>query len=325
MKLSIVVPVYNVERYVRKCILSIINQDDELFNDIEVIIVNDGTKDQSVERIIDLVDKYTNISLVNQDNLSLSVARNNGLSLAKGEYVWFVDSDDWISADAVKKLLPHLNNNNDIISFGFTQVTEVEETLCSIYFDEVTTLSGIETFRRGCEFSTMAQRAVYKKSFLENNNLTFMPGVYNQDDELCLRASYLAKTVTLLPFSIYFFLRTSGDKHKSIMNTVKPKLGYDYLTVSKSLLEFARQNVHENDVFTLFEKHIAVLINCGINVISKCSKDDQRRFLNMYREFKTLNKCYLNAGGKYFVEGLLFSLFPNKIISIFKMLQLFKG
>ena len=85
MKLSIVVPVYNVEQYVRKCILSIINQDDELFNDIELIIVNDGSKDKSVEQIQDLVDEYDNITLINQENLSLSVARNNGMAVANGD------------------------------------------------------------------------------------------------------------------------------------------------------------------------------------------------------------------------------------------------
>ena len=82
MKLSIVVPVYNVERYVRKCILSIINQDDELFKDIEVIIVNDGTKDKSVEQIQDLIDQYENITLVNQENQGLSVnLKNQGMKI----------------------------------------------------------------------------------------------------------------------------------------------------------------------------------------------------------------------------------------------------
>ena len=325
MKLTIVVPVYNVEKYVRKCILSIINQDDGLFHDIEVIIVNDGTKDMSIEQIQDLVDKYENITLINQKNLSLSVARNNGMALAKGDYVWFVDSDDWISADAIKIIMPYLDNVNDIVTFAFTQVTETEESLHGVYYKEAKTFSGIETFRNKCEFSTMAQRGIYRIDFLRQNNLSFMPGVYNQDDELCLRASYFAKTVTLLPQSIYYFLRTTGDKHKSIMNTVKPKLGYDYLTVSKSLANFSRKNVKEKDIFKLFEAHIAVLLNCGLSVIGKCPKEDQQKYLKMYEKLGGLNDCYFNAGGKYFVEGVLFSLFPNKKIEIFRFLKFAKG
>lgn len=148
MKLSIIVPVYNVEQYVRKCILSIINQDDDLFKTIELVIVNDGTKDKSVEQIEDLVEKYDNIILINQKNAGLSVARNNGMNVAKGDYVWFVDSDDWISSDAIKVLQPYLDNKNDLVPFAYTQVTENCETLHCKYFDEARTFSGKDTFRK---------------------------------------------------------------------------------------------------------------------------------------------------------------------------------
>lgn len=320
MKLSIVVPVYNVEQYIRKCILSIINQEDDCFNDIEVIIVNDGTRDNSIERIQDLIDQYENITLINQENLSLSVARNNGMAKAKGDYVWFVDSDDWITSDAVKILMPYLDGANDIISIAFTTVTETKEYIECVYFDDVKTFSGIETFRKGCEFSTMAQRGIFRKEFMKRNDLQFMPGVYNQDDELCLRASYLAKKVTLIPKPIYFFLRTTGDKHKSIMNSGKPKYGYDYLTVSKSLENFADVRIKENDIYNSFQRHIAVLLNCGLKAISRCSEDEQKKYLAMYKE-KDLNKIYYRAGGKYLLEGVLFTLFPNKKVGIYKLLK----
>lgn len=320
MKLSIVVPVYNVEKYVRKCVLSIISQDDNLFKDIELIIVNDGTKDKSIEQIQDLVDKYDNIMLINQENLSLSVARNNGMAKAKGDYVWFVDSDDWLSKDALKILMPHLDNVNDIITIAYTKVTESEETVEGVSFNEIKTLSGKDTFRQRCVFGTMAQRGIYRKKFLTKNSLTFMPGVYNQDDELCLRASYFANTITLLPQSIYYFLRTSGD-HKSIMNTVNPKLGFDYLTVSKSLVNFSNEHVKEKDILKRFNCHISVLINCGLNAISKCSEADQYKFIEMYRRIEGLNKCYYKGGGKYLVEGILFSMFPRKMVKIYKLLK----
>lgn len=324
MKLSIVVPVYNVEQYVRKCILSIINQEDDLFKDIEVIIVNDGTKDNSVEQIQDLVDKCVNITLVNQDNQGLSVARNNGMNYASGDYVWFVDSDDWISADALKVLLPYLDGKNDIVSFAYTRVTEDEETLCCVYSDEAKTLSGKESFRNRCEFSTMAQRAAYRKEFMAKNNLEFMPGIYSQDDELCLRASYLAETVTLIPQPIYFFLRTTGDKHVSIMNAGKPKYGFDYIKVTKSLSRFKEERVKEEDLIRRFDHHISVLINNGLNTISKCSEEDQKKFCEMYKEVDGLNKCLYGGGGKYFVEAVLFSLFPNRMVQTYNFLNRFK-
>lgn len=325
MKLSIVVPVYNVERYVRKCILSVINQEDDLFKDLEVIIVNDGTKDNSIEQIQDLVDRYENITLVNQENKGLSVARNNGMAQASGDYVWFVDSDDWISADALKVLLPHLDNVNDIISIAYTRVTENEETPEAVFFNKPMTFSGKETFRRRCEFATMAQRGIYRKAFMTKNDLAFMPGIYSQDDELCLRASYLAETVTLLPQPIYYFLRTTGENHKSIMNSGKPKYGFDYIKVTKSLTEFKEERVKEEDLRKRFDYHISVLINNGFNAIARCSKADQDKFCAMYKEAGGLNKSLYAAGGKYFVEAVLFSLFPNsRKVRIYNFLRRFK-
>lgn len=324
MKLSIVVPVYNVEQYVRKCILSIINQDDDLFKTIELIIVNDGTKDKSVEQIQDLVDQYDNITLANQENAGLSVARNNGLKMAKGDYVWFVDSDDWISSDAVKVLLPHLNNVNDLVPFAYTQVTETEETLCCSGFDAPKTLSGKESFRQRCEFGTMAQRAAYRKEFLTKNGLEFKPGIYSQDDEMCLRASYLAETVTLIPQSIYYFLRTTGEKHKSIMNTASPKYGFDYIIVTKSLASFKETRIKEEDLKKRFDYHISVLINNALNAITRCSLENQKKFCQMYKDEPELNKCLKRGGGKYYVEAILFSLFPNKIVKIYNLMKKLK-
>ena len=291
MKLSIVVPVYNVEQYVRKCILSIIAND--LFKEIEVIIVNDGSKDKSVEQIQDLVDNYNNITLVNQENMSLSVAR----------YV-----------------MPYLDNVNDIITINYTVVKENGETPMIVSYTEAITLSGKESFRQKVEFATMAQRGIYRKEFMIKNDLYFMPGVYNQDDELCLRASYISEQVTLLPKPIYFFLRTTGEKHKSIMNNVKPKLGYDYLTVSKSLVDFSEHRIKEKDIFNSFQRHIAVLINMGLRAISKCPEDAQKKYIEMYKDLR-LSKCYYRAGGKYLVEGVLFSLFPSRMVRIYKLLK----
>lgn len=325
MLLSIVVPVYNVERYVRKCILSIINQDDDLFKGIELIIVNDGTKDKSVEQIQDLVDKYDNITLINQENRGLSVARNNGMAIAKGDYVWFVDSDDWLSNDALKILMPYLDHSNDIISFAYTKVTENEKRVEGIFFDEVKSLSGKDSFRKRCEFCTMAQRGVYKKEFMDKNNLTFMPGIYSQDDEFCLRASYLAEKVTLIPHPIYYFLRTMGEDHKSIMNSGKPKYGLDYITVVNSLSKFSQERIREEDLSARFDYHISVLINNGLNAISKCSEEDQMKFCEMYKESVGLSKHLYKSGGKYLVEALLFSACSYKqMVKVYKFLMKFK-
>ena len=100
-KLSIIIPVYNVEKYIRPCMESIFRQGlDE--DDYEVIIVNDGTPDKSMEVIEDIIAAHANITVINQKNLSLSVARNNGIAAAKGEYILMPDSDDFLIENSLK-------------------------------------------------------------------------------------------------------------------------------------------------------------------------------------------------------------------------------
>ena len=99
---SIIVPVYNVENYVGECIESIKNQ---TYSNIEVIVVNDGSEDRSIEIINDMIRDDSRFTIINQKNQGLSVARNNGLKYAKGDYFFFVDSDDYIEKNCIEELL----------------------------------------------------------------------------------------------------------------------------------------------------------------------------------------------------------------------------
>ena len=101
IKVSIIVPVYNVEKYLAQCLDSLINQ---TLKEIEIICVNDGSKDNSAKILTAYAQKYVRIKIINQTNQGLSAARNNGISVATGEYIGFVDSDDWVDIDFYKKL-----------------------------------------------------------------------------------------------------------------------------------------------------------------------------------------------------------------------------
>ena len=103
IQLSIIVPVYNVEKYIRPCIESIFRQglDETLF---EVIIVNDGTKDRTIDMIAGIIHQHTNVTVINQDNQGLSVARNNGIAKARGQYIFMPDSDDLLIENSLNPL-----------------------------------------------------------------------------------------------------------------------------------------------------------------------------------------------------------------------------
>ena len=107
LKISVVVPVFNSEKYLEKCIDSIINQ---TYKNIEIILINDGSSDKSEEICNSYLKTYKNIKLINQSNSGVSVARNNGLKSSTGDYVLFVDSDDWLEKDMLEIMVKEIDN-----------------------------------------------------------------------------------------------------------------------------------------------------------------------------------------------------------------------
>ena len=189
LKLSIIVPVYNVENYIRGCLKSIFRQklnDD----DFEVIIINDGTEDNSMTVIADIISQHHNIIIVNQENQGSSVAWNKGIAIANGEYILLVDADDLLIERRLKLLLQKaVETKADIIVPEFIEVvdediTESKVAVLTAYhhplsFQETT---GEQMFLMDLHPSEcFVWRKLYKKKFLIQNHLSFVPGIHFQD------------------------------------------------------------------------------------------------------------------------------------------------
>ena len=187
MDLSIIVPVYNVEKYVRSCIESIFKQ--ELDEDrFEVIIVNDGTKDRSMEVIEDIIAAHTNITVINQENLSLSVARNNGIAAAKGEYILMPDSDDLLIENSLMPLLEKaLETKVDMVVADFLSMTD--EEIDNFYKEDFQQpelqfkkIVGEQLYLDVLNpYHCYVWRTLYKREFLVTKDLIFYPGIRYQD------------------------------------------------------------------------------------------------------------------------------------------------
>ena len=187
MDLSIIIPVYNVEKYIRPCIESIFKQglDDDVF---EVIIVNDGTPDHSMEMIADIISQHNNITVLNQENQGLSVARNKGIAVAKGEYILMPDSDDLLIENSLKPLLEKaVETKVDLVVADFLTMTD--EEIDDFYKNDFKQpklqfkkIVGEQIFLEILNpYNCYVWRTLYRREFLEPEDLTFYPCIRYQD------------------------------------------------------------------------------------------------------------------------------------------------
>ena len=227
MDLSIIVPVYNVEKFIRPCIESIFKQslDESRF---EVIIVNDGSTDRSMEMIEDIIAQHNNITVINQENLSLSVARNNGIAAAQGEYILMPDSDDLLIENSLKPLLEKaLEAKADLMVADFLMMEdyEIEHTNTSALQQpaiEFKMKTGRELFLQDLNpYHWYVWRTLYRRDFIISNNLSFYPGIRYQDipftHECCLKANNCIRTNIVL--NVYRRWPGSSTRAYTIINS----------------------------------------------------------------------------------------------------------
>jgi glycosyltransferase involved in cell wall biosynthesis len=220
---SIVVPVYNVELYIEKCLLSCLNQEHVSADDYQIIIVNDGTKDSSIVLAKEIVHNYPkhHIKFIERENGGLSAARNTGLKHVEGKYIWFVDSDDWIVSDALSSLKQKIEVNNSPQIITFTHLTAYEDGTFS------KEIIGTDSFTSGFDYLAnnnflSSCTCIYAANFLKENNFTFKEGMLWEDSEFNLRVYSLVKKHYFYNKPLYYYLRrassitTNGTSYKMV-------------------------------------------------------------------------------------------------------------
>ena len=319
MILSIIIPVYNVEKYVEKCIRSCENQDIPKEN-YEVIVVNDGSPDGSLAIVERLANEFSNIKVINQENKGLSMARNTGLEAAQGEYVWFVDSDDWIEENCLKEMTEKLIDDIDILQIQCKRAYEDGTTRIPAqkFLDGIH--SGKEMTEQG-GLADPAQFSILRFEFLKVNDFKFFQGIYHEDSELKSRMVYTAKKIAFHKPPVYYYLKRDSD---SIMAVPKPKRSSDLLTVCRHLHDFQMSRIEGEKANRHFNYMISIHLNHALHNICKCSVAEMKRFnveMGQNRDlFIHLKDAKLM---KYKLEYHLFRFFPKKTVEVYRLLQMF--
>lgn len=238
-RLSIIVPIYNVEAYLERCVDSLLNQDLEP-SDYEIIMVDDGSTDGSGALADQLCQKGTNLVCVHQANKGLSGARNTGLAHAVGEWIWFVDSDDAIEPNCLKNLLDYgTQSGATSLHLGYTHIFNEgpSQTYLPAGLERGKVVSGQQFF---CELHVVptAWSYLHKRDFLVKHGLRFFEGIIHEDEEFLPRFLWFCPGIALYPHALYRYYQNSA----SIMGTKNVKSDLHKLKVMESFSAFLSQH-----------------------------------------------------------------------------------
>lgn len=308
MKLSIIIPVYNVEKYIEKCILSCCNQNLDTL-DYEIIIVNDGSPDKSLEIASRLEQLYSNIVIISQTNQGLSAARNKGLNSAKGEYVWFVDSDDWVKENCFLEIYNKcLGLDLDVLLFGANDCDDyICIKRCLPFNDSKIPVDG-KSFLLTNEIVFPVCFKVFKRDFLINNNLYFLKDIMHEDNEFIPRVLYFSDKV----FCISDIFYNVYNNPKSITRSINPKKSFDLIKVAQAHADFMNGNVHEDTLKVKFSNFIGLAINSALDNIKLMDRKNENIFYFELKKNKHLFYYIKRSNNiKYKLEAKLFLFSPE--------------
>lgn len=245
MKLSVIIPIYKVEKYLRSCIDSVLRQD---LSDYEIILVDDGSPDSCPVICDEYASKYDFIHVIHKPNGGLSSARNAGIHEARGDYIIFLDSDDWWNprVDA-RKMLEQVKANPDADFFLFTSLDYVpeqgwfkraeHEKLKDVPTDSVD--SFYRTLLMNGNLEVHAGTKIINRNFVIKNGLFFKEGITSEDNEWMLRLLRVVKSVRIIDEPLYIY---RSGRVGSITNTIKTKNLSDMLDIVQQSIDYCKIN-----------------------------------------------------------------------------------
>lgn len=309
MKLSIVIPVYGVEKYIEQCISSLLVPS---CNDYEIVIVNDGTKDKSMDIIH---EKYSDsrIRILQQENAGLSAARNRGMLEAQGEYIWFFDSDDWAETQHIQEIINSLDEI-DALFLSFHYMNYMDDNTETVVGLEVTETTGINL---ACtDTPQCAPYYIWKKDILVTNNLSFKEGLLHEDALFTPKALLHINKIKGYGNPVYHHRMHEG----SITHVIKPKRICDLLYIIKEHLN-TTETLPSNIKYK-WGICIANIANQVLYLSQKCSdnptKEEVKEYFNQNWQ---LIRYLIHARKKNTqIMGLLSILSFGNVWTIYKIL-----
>lgn len=304
IKLTVIIAAFNVEHYIEDCMRSFC----DLNELIELIIIDDGSNDETLSIIKEKTNNMS-VRVITQSNKGISCVRNIGIKKARGEFVTFIDGDDFIDLKKLLNLLLRAEENDSEIVFGnFCNYTDLSKNIINNNrITEYINMSGIDVLEKYYlkEITPSVWKAIYKKDFLIENDLFFLNHVSVAEDfEWLFRVLYQAKKVTAKNEYYYFYRLRPG----SVMRSTFSENNYnDILRVVSSLIEFTHSKFHSQNSQLRFNEQIFAVFLRGISMYrGKKNPDKIKTFLKKLKTDKL----------KFRIVIILVGLCPNLISNI---------
>jgi len=309
--------VYKAELYIERCISTCCNQDIDS-TDYEIIVINDGSPDRSLEIIENLAKVHNNIIVISQVNKGQSAARNAGLKIASGEYIWFIDSDDWIQENCISELYEKCNLHKlDVLSFD-AKDCDVKLSEQNKYLQEFgdIPIKG-KILLRSYQVCLLVWNNIFRREFLLEKGLFFIEGIVHEDNEYIPRLFYYVERFMTLNKVLYNVF----SNMESTTRSVNPKRSFDLLKVAKFQTEFIEKYVSEKKMKIVFSNYIGLAINTALFNYKIMSDLDKQLFYNeLYKNRYLFYYMKKSNRLKYRFEALLYLFSPilfRKFYSIF--------
>ncbi len=260
VKVSIIIPVYNTEKYLRQSLESAINQ---TLKDIEIICINDGSTDNSLNILEEYSRKDERIKIITQPNQGQANARNLGISFAKGEYIGFLDSDDWVEVNAFEKLY-YESKNNDIIMSPAIVFNQAQNSYNSndsyfslniipngLFYRDFTYKDCYDFIFRIC---VAPWNKIYKRQFLIDNNILFPENLIFEDNIFTIKALLKAKSIKVIKDSLFYY-RVDNKSSTTHSNGKSDWKKLDIFKIMKLEEAFLKESNEYKNLETYFKFH----------------------------------------------------------------------
>ena len=239
-KISIIIAMYNIEDYIAKCLTTCLTQEKVSSKDYEIIVVNDGSTDNSLGIATEILLNIPNARIITRENGGLSEARNTGLEYANGEYVWFIDGDDAISPKAVSTLLYNIDKtHSDALIINFSTFENDNIIDSSHFFGLGEAISGVDYHFTYCKIlPMMAWLTVYRKVVLLTHQVKFLSGIIHEDMEFSIRAHHVCSSIVFVNETLYLYRIARIDSIMAQIQKNNLRSAYSILKIIESHKSF---------------------------------------------------------------------------------------